>query len=146
VSDLDPKVARASLDARNELCGDTWCEGSFEWFAYDLRSDRTRSELTLRAYTTVAEPVADVSTIVVTGVGYTGRVLGQHLVPSCSGPCGLPDQMTWSPCELLDVRCEITRPHTEDLDWEKPLIECGIALQHAIRERIPESYTEDDAE
>lgn len=143
VSTIPLEAARGALDARNEICGDTWCEGSFEWYAYDLRGDGSRSELTLRTYSYQEEPVADVSSIVVSGPSFTGRVLGQHVVPSCSSACA-----AWyrqAPCLVLDVRCELGLPWRDEtfddaMPWEEAAIACGIALESAIRARVPEQF------
>ncbi|MFO0682351.1 MAG: hypothetical protein U0234_09885 [Sandaracinus sp.] len=146
VSTLPLAVARQELDARNSICGDTWCEGSFEWYAYDLRSDGSRSELTQRTYSFQRGTVADVSTIEVRGPHYVGRVLGQHVVPSCTTPClGFAVPPRWAPCLALDLRCELdlpapAGPGVEDLPWEEAMIACGIALESAIRARVPEQF------
>jgi hypothetical protein len=140
-STLDLATARAALDARNEICGDTWCEGSFEWFAYDLRGDAMRSEMTLRTYSYQEPPTADVSSIVVTGPQYVGRVLARHDVPACTTPCGgFAEPPLWAPCMVLDVRCELELPASDDMAWEEALIACGGALEMAVRERVPESF------
>lgn len=148
VSTLPFSVARRELDARNSICRDTWCEGSFEWYAYDLRSDGSRSELTQRTYSFQRGTVADVRTIEVRGPHYVGRVLGQHVVPSCTTPClGFAVPPRRAPCLALDLRCDLDMPAprsavTEDLPWEEAMIACGIALESAIRARIPEEFPE----
>jgi hypothetical protein len=144
-STLDLRDARETLHAWNELCGDTACEGSFEWYAYDLRGDAERSELTLRTYSSQEEPVADVTSITVSGNGFTGRVLGQRMVPSCTSPCaGFDAQPRWAPCMVLDLRCEIAWPASVEAPWNRAHVECGIALEQAIRARVPEFFPEHD--
>ncbi len=129
----------------NELCGDTACEGSFEWYAYILRGDAGLSEITLRTYSSQREPVADVTDIEVSGTHFAGRVLGQQMVASCASPCGGDDvQPRWSPCMVLDLRCEIALPVSTELAWNQAQVECGIALEHAIRSRVPEYLPEPD--
>lgn len=139
-SSIDLATARRALDERNELCGDTWCEGSFEWFFYDLRGTAKRSELTMRAYTMPSRsPAPDVSHVTVTGAHFTGRVLGQHEVRRCTSPCkGFATPPDWTPCLVLDLRCALDVPASASMDFEQPLIDCGIALETAVRALIPE--------
>lgn len=139
-STIDLATARRALDDRNALCGDTWCEGSFEWFFYDLRGTAKRSELTMRAYTVPSlAPVPDVSKVTVTGQHFTGRVLGQHEVARCTSPCrGFATPPDWTPCLVLDLRCELDVPASAEMDFEQPLIDCGLALESAVRAVVPE--------
>lgn len=145
VSTLPLDAARGELESRNEICGDTWCEGSFEWYAYDVRSDAARSELTLRTYSVQHADVADVSDVVVRGPHYVGRVLAQHVVPTCTTPClGFETPPRWAPCLVLDVRCEVDLPApldpSADMTWEDVVIACGGALETTIRGRVPEEF------
>lgn len=131
------------VDTWNELCGDTACEGSFEWYAYDLRGDEERSEMTLRTYSSQEEPVADVTAIVVSGNHFTGRVLAQRMVPTCTSPCaGFREEPRWAPCMVLDLRCELGLPVSTEPAWNQAHVECGIALEGAIRARVPEYFPE----
>jgi hypothetical protein len=140
-SEIPVADARRELDARNSICGDTWCEGSFEWYVYDLRSAKGSSEMTMRTYSTPqVKPVADVKGLEVKGTGFTGRVLDQHEVPSCTTPCqGFATPPEWAPGLVLDLRCVLGATYGEGtMDGESRMVECGIRLEAAIRERIPE--------
>lgn len=137
--------ARRELEGTNEICGDTWCEGSFEWFFYDLRSAPGKTEMTMRAYARNLSPKgATAAKVVVRGPRYTGRVVGEHLVASCTTPCeGFSEKPRWSPCLALDLRCELEaawRPNDGSglSPWEKAFIDCGIALERAVRAIHPE--------
>lgn len=141
-STLPESTARAELESENDLCPDTACEGSFEWYYYDLRSADRRSELTMRVYTW-APPggIGDASHVTVRGEGFQGRVLGQHRARQCRSPCG---GETYRGCLTLDLRCTIDRPYQRDMTWSRPAIACGIALERAIRERIPEYFPDEE--
>jgi hypothetical protein len=41
---------------------------------------------------------------------------------------------------VLDLRCEVAAPATDDIAWEEIVVACGIALETAIRERVPEYF------
>lgn len=141
VSELAPAEAQAHLEGENELCGDTRCEGSFEWFLYDLRSDAHRSELTMRVYARFVSPKgATARTVVVRGDRFVGRVLREAILPSCTTACGgFAEPPLWKPCLVLDLRCEIERPWKQyNRDWQSDEIACGIALESAIRNVHPE--------
>jgi hypothetical protein len=137
-------AARARLDDWNEWCPDTWCEGSFQWFAYDLRGDATRSEVTMRTYSRQRAAVPDLSAVDVSGHGFRAHVLAQHVVTSCVVPC-LPAMERYeipAPCLVLDVRFELDLPvsaeFTPTAGWDATLIDAGIALEQALRMRVPE--------
>jgi hypothetical protein len=133
--------ARGELEGTNGICGDTWCEGSFEWFFYDLRGDNDKSEITMRVYDEHQGPKdADATKVVVRGPGYVGRVLAQKVVPSCTTPCkGFKTPPRWEPCLTLDLRCDLASPWSSGSEaWSKIFIDCGIALERAIREIHPE--------
>ena len=142
-SELAAGALRGELEATNSICGDTWCEGSFEWFFYDLRSGGGRSEITMRAYAVHRSPEgADARKVVVETDRYVERVLSQHVVPSCTTPCrGWKTPPRWEPCLVLDLRCELAEPWTAPeigRSWEKAFIDCGIALETAVRKIHPE--------
>jgi hypothetical protein len=139
-SELPILDARRNLDDRNSICGDSWCEGSFEWYFYDVRTQGQRSELTLRTYSTLRVKNADVTSVLVSGPQFVGRVLSQHVVPSCTSPCqGFKSPPRWAPCLVLDLRCSLALSSTGDAErWERVLIDCGLALESAVRKRIPE--------
>ena len=64
-----------------------------------------------------------------------------QLVPSCTTPCkGFAEQPTWKPCLVLDLRCELATPVTggNGQTWDKDFIDCGLALETAIRKIHPE--------
>ena len=86
-SQLDPAAARRMLDIQNSICGDTWCEGSFEYYFYDFRSWEQRSEVTMRTYSTLEDGMPDVSGVEVSGPQFVGQVLSQYVVPFCTSPC-----------------------------------------------------------
>ena len=144
-STVAPDDARRELEGTNEICGDTWCEGSFEWFFYDLRSAPGKTELTMRAYARDLSPkAATAANVVVRGPRFVGRVVGEHRVASCTTPCeGFSEKPRWSPCLALDLRCELEdawRPNDGSglSPWEKTFIDCGLALERAVREIHPE--------
>lgn len=140
-STLDPAEARHELDGTNEICGDTWCEGSFEWFFYDLRSDSTKSEITMRVYASSrSAPAADARSVVVKGDSFEGRVLAQKTLASCTTACGgFKTPPLYKPCLVLDLRCEIAVPWSDASDaWQKAFIACGGELESKVREIHPE--------
>ena len=52
-----------------------------------------------------------------------------------------PPPPRWEPCLVLDVRCELAEPWTPpdmNRSWDKSFIDCGIALETAIRAIHPE--------
>jgi hypothetical protein len=135
VSQLPIADARFELEGMNEICGDTWCEGGFEWFFYDLRGDKDKSEITMRVYDDHKGSKGDATKVVVQGPGYVGRVLAQKVVSSCTTPCeGFTTPPRYEPCLTLDLRCELTTP------WSRAsqAIDCGLALEDAVRAIHPE--------
>jgi len=142
-STLDARTARETLELWNDLCGDTACEGSFEWYAYLLRGEAGRSEITFRTYSSQEEPVADVTDIEVSGARFAGRGIGQRMGPSCGSPCGGDDEQPRAgPCMVLDVGCAIALPVSTEMAWNQAQVECGIALEEAVRARVPEYFPE----
>jgi hypothetical protein len=152
-SDVDPRATGHGLDAFNDLCGDVWCEGSFEILFQDLAcsSKAKRCDLDLRFYTSVAVPPAgDITKVEAHGPGWRGYVVGQAEVDRCSPPCMAGDSLVKPPCGVFDLRCEIDppsdppravqnyEPFAMDSGWYSRVSACIHGLEDGIRAIVPE--------
>lgn len=141
---LDPAHALGELRALNELCGDTWCEGSFEYYFHGLRCDAASAtcDLDMRLYTHLpVPPAANVVGLARTDPHFRGVVLGQKQHARCTPPCWGKGEID-PPCETFDVRCTIStrglHAEIDDNDWMTRVSECISAMEPAIRARVPE--------
>lgn len=131
--------ADRELQSLNELCGDTWCEGSFDLYFHGISCAGRTCTLAMRWYghTRVAPP-PDVSTIDVRGSGYHGWVTGVGTFAKCTPPCWSKGDL--APCSTFDVGCEVDAPPGKPAGEvsDAALSACIDALEKAIRARAPE--------
>lgn len=145
--DIDPAATGAAVDHFNDLCGDVWCEGSFEIAFVDLACDTKRKtcDLEMRFYTTLrVQPVGDATKVAASGTGWNGQVLAQSQVEHCYPP-GVKIGLEWRrPCGVIDVRCElwpkngVQHAKFPDDDFHDLTSECIKAIEKNIRAVIPE--------
>jgi hypothetical protein len=139
---LPPLVdEKKELDSLNSLCGDTWCEGSFEFYFFHLGCGGGRCALDMRLYTHVpVTPMPDVSTLERHGWDWDARVLSQKQPSRCAPPCWAKDEIE-PPCGMFDVRCEIDVPDgggVSTQDFTNRLLACIAAIEEGIRAQVPE--------
>jgi hypothetical protein len=106
-SDLDPTTAIAFLAEQNELCGDTYCEGDYDFFFHDVRCSASgRScQVSMRLYGDDKTSSADAGSVDVRDGHVRGRVVGYASERSCRPAC--MEVGDFSPCSVIDVVCEI---------------------------------------
>jgi hypothetical protein len=138
---LSQAISDGELATLNELCGDTWCEGSFEYYFHGLRCDAKQNlcHLDVRMYDR-QRTKKKVQGLKMTGKGFTARVLAQTPRDCCTHP-GISDNI--EPCTTYDARCEIKTKVVkgeEELPWAfaDSLSKCLNALEDGIRKIVPE--------
>lgn len=140
VSDLDPATAIAFVSSTNRMCGDTYCEGDYDFFFHDVRCSATARSchVSMRLYGRKAPLSASVASIDVRDGPVRGRVVGYEHTSSCKPSCMNGGEL--SPCSTIDVICEIaTSPPFEimSVSPEKALSpnldRCIRAVEGALR-------------
>ena len=93
------------LAAINDVCGDTWCEGHFDYYFHGLRCDtgKRRCDIDVRMYD-AERTETEVEPFVRRGKRFTARVLAQAPRECCGHP-GITD--TIEGCTSYDARCEL---------------------------------------
>ena len=138
---LSQAIADGELETLNELCGDVWCEGSFEYFFHGLRCDAKQNlcHLDVRMYDR-QRTKKKVQGLKKSGKGFTARVLAQTPRDCCTHP-GISDNI--EPCTTYDARCEIKTKVVkgeEELPraFADSLAKCLNTLEDEIRKIVPE--------
>jgi len=130
---LDATVAAKELRGLNSICGDTWCEGRFEFHFHDLRCDPASSTCHVGMRIYPDNPIGDgAATVNVTGPKLRARVIGHAEVPRCVPPC---QKGAFAPCEFFDARCELQVPKgAPDFggSWFDAVSDCVTALEKGI--------------
>ena len=142
---LSEERARTELGGFNELCGDVWCEGSFEYFFHGLRCDEKKKlcHLDVRMYDR-QKTEKKVEGLKKTGKGFTAHVLFQKSRRCCTHP-GISDKIM--PCTTYDARCELeTKVGKEEfpMAFHDSMSNCIRALEDEIRKIVPEFSEEED--
>lgn len=142
---LSPERAKSELDGLNELCGDVWCEGSFEYFFHGLRCNAKKKlcHLDVRMYDR-QRTKKKVQGLKKSGKGFTARVLVQTPRDCCTHP-GIADNI--EPCTTYDARCELKATIGKEEYSEafhNTLSKCLNALEDGIRKIVPEFSEESD--
>jgi hypothetical protein len=138
-STISDERAKSELDGFNELCGDVWCEGSFEYFFHGLRCDAKKKlcHLDVRMYDR-QRTKKKVEGLKKTGKGFVAHVLFQKPRNCCTHP-GIRDNI--EPCTTYDARCELkTKVGKEEfpMAFHDTMSNCIRALEDGIREAVPE--------
>ncbi len=139
---LPRKDVAEHLRTLNDLCGDSWCEGSFEYFFYKLGCDVTAGTCVLefRMYDGQKTNKSLLKTKW-SGRDFKAEVKAQNSRDCCSHP-GITDAIV--PCIHFDVRCELavlpfgSDRKTENQRWLPAVSNCIRTLESGIRKSIPE--------
>jgi hypothetical protein len=141
---LSEERSKSELDGFNELCGDVWCEGSFEYFFHGLRCDAKKKlcHLDVRMYDR-QKTEKKVEGLKKIGKGFTAHVLFQKSRRCCTHP-GISDKIL--PCTTYDARCELKTNVGKDefpMSFHDTMSNCIRALEDGIRKIVPE-FTEEE--
>jgi hypothetical protein len=138
VSDLDQATAIEFIADQNDLCGDTFCEGDYDFYFHDVRcstSART-CHVSMRLYGgDKAGLPPGVASIDVRDGPVRGRVVGHDEQRSCKPAC--METGEFSPCSIVDVVCELdVTPPFEIRSTENALNlgRCIHAVERALRD------------
>jgi hypothetical protein len=140
VSDLDQATAIAFIADQNDICGDTYCEGDYDFYFHDVRcSTSARScHVSMRLYgSDKAGLPPSVTSIDVRDGPVRGRVVGHDEQRACKPAC--METGEFSPCSIVDVICEldVTRPYEiTSLENNLNLGRCVRAVEGALRDSV----------
>ena len=142
---LSQALSDGELMTLNELCGDVWCEGSFEYYFHGLRCDAKKKlcHLDVRMYDR-QRTKKKVQGLKKTGKGFVAHVLTQTPRDCCTHP-GITDNI--EPCTTYDARCELKTKLGKDQfpeAFHNTLSRCLNALEDGIRKIVPEFSEEPD--
>jgi len=136
---LSADRTRGTLDSLNDLCGDVWCEGSFEWYFHGLTCDGKKKlcHLDVRMYH-AGKTERKVEALKRKGKAFAAEVLAQSARECCTHP-GITNNI--APCTVFDARCALTTGlgQTEFPErFHETLTLCLNALEDGVREIVPE--------